>query len=190
MSGPTPQRFALIGHSAGGNLAAQVGAVSSDAHADIPLPRAIIALMPGEVFPMREPKLARIPWNDPSCSLLSAKTIWSSVTSAGGQIFAGATAVPLSRKRFILFRTDRHGFPPLIAEHTAPTGVHHRLDNGEGLFRNLQLSFSDVNALDRAGFWRISDLTLDAAFAGQTLDEATRDEERFRIWGSGVTGAK
>ena len=166
---PDTEHFALIGHSAGGNLAAQVGAVSADPHAEIPLPRAIIALMPGEVFPMREPNLGAFQGR-PFCSLLSAKTIWSSVTNAGGEIFAGATAVPLSRKRFMLFRSDRHGFPPLIAEHTAPTGVHHRLDNGEGLFRNLQLSFSDVNALDRVGFWRISDLTLDAAFAGQTLD--------------------
>ena len=90
----------------------------------------------------------------------------------------------------MLFRSDRHGFPPLIAEHTAPTGVHHRLDNGEGLFRNLQLSFSDVNALDRAGFWRISDLTLDAAFVGQTLDEATRDEDHFRNLGFWSDGRK
>ena len=52
-------------------------------------------------------------------------------------------------------------FPPLIAEHTAPTCVHPPLDDGEGVFRSLQISFGDVNALDSAGFWRIADLTLD-----------------------------
>ena len=94
------------------------------------------------------------------------------------------------RKRFILFRSDRHGFPPLIAEHTAPTGVHPLLDNGEGLFRSLQLSFGDVNAHDHAGFWRIADLTMEAAFNGQTLDDATRDEERFRNLGFWSDGRK
>ncbi len=41
----------------------------------------------------------------------------------------------------------------------------------------------DVNALDFAGFWRITDLTLDAAFAGQTLDHVARDPEQFRHLG-------
>jgi dienelactone hydrolase len=186
---PDTERFALIGHSAGGNLAAQIGAVSSDPHADIPIPRAIITVMPGEVLPMREPNLARIPGTTLLVVIVGEDDLVVG-DLRGRQIFAGATAVPPSRKRFILFRTDRHGFPPLIAEHTAPTGVHHRLDNGEGVFRSLQLSFGDVNALDRAGFWRISDLTLNAAFAGQTLDEAARDEERFRHLGFWSDGRK
>ena len=45
------------------------------------------------------------------------------------------------------------------------------------------MSFGDVNALDHAGFWRIADVTLEAAFAGQSLDEVVRDEERFRHLG-------
>ena len=186
---PDTARFALIGHSAGGNLAAQVGAISSDPHADIPVPRAIITVMPGEVLPMREPNLARIPGTTLLVVFVGEDDLVVG-DLRGRQIFAEATAVPPSRKRFILFRTDRHGFPPLIAEHTAPTGLHHRLDNGEGVFRALQLSFSDVNALDRAGFWRISDVTLEAAFAGQTLDEAARDEERFRHLGFWSDGRK
>jgi hypothetical protein len=108
----------------------------------------------------------------------------------GRQIFAEASAIPPARKRFILLRSDRHGFPPLVAEHTAPTGVHPRLDNGEGVFRSLQLSLGDVNALDRAGFWRIADLTMDAAFGGKTLDDPTRDEEGFRHLGFWSDGRK
>ena len=41
----------------------------------------------------------------------------------------------------------------------------------------------DVNALDHAGFWRIADITLQAGFAGKTLDDVARDEERFRHLG-------
>ena len=186
---PDTTRFGLIGHSAGGNLAAQVAAVSSDLDADLPQPKSLIALMPGEVLPMREPKLARIPATTLLVVIVGEDDIVVG-DLRGRQIFAEASAIPPSRKRFILFRSDRHGFPPLIAEHTAPTGIHRRLDNGEGLFRSIQLSLGDVNALDRAGFWRIGDLTLEAGFAGQTLDQATRDEERFRHLGYWSDGRK
>ena len=85
MSGPTRSSLPSSGTQRGAIWPAQVGAVSSDPHAEIPLPRAIIALMPGEVFPMREPNLRATFPGRPFCSLLSAKTIWSSVTNAGGR---------------------------------------------------------------------------------------------------------
>jgi pimeloyl-ACP methyl ester carboxylesterase len=176
------RRFALIGHSAGANLASQIAALASDPHAALPSPRAVVAVMPGEVFPTRQPGFDRIP----ETTLLIVAVGDEDIVVGdlrGRQIFAEATAIPSSRKRFILFRSDRHGYPPLVAEHTAPTGTNHRLDNGEGVLRSLQLSLGDVNALDFAGFWRIADLTLHAAFAGQTFDEAARDPEQFRHLG-------
>jgi hypothetical protein len=186
---PDPARFALIGHSAGANLAAQIAAVAADPHADLPQPKAIIALMPGEIFPMRQPSLSRIA---PQTLLIVVVGEEDVVVGdlRGRQIFTEADGIPRARKRYVFFRSDRHGFPPLIAEHTAPTGVHPRLDSGEGVFRALQRSFGDVNALDYAGFWRIADLTMEAAFDGKTLDEATRDEERFRHLGYWSDGRK
>jgi dienelactone hydrolase len=184
---PDTRRFALIGHSAGANLAAQVAALSSDPHAVLPSPRAVVAIMPGEVLPRRHPTLDRIP----ATTLLIVAVGDEDLVvgdQRGREIFAEASTIPRTHKRFILFRSDRHGYPPLIAEHAAPTGTNHRLDNGEGIFRPLQLSMGDVNALDHAGFWRIADLTLQAGFAGATLDEAARDEEQFRhlgFWSDG-----
>jgi dienelactone hydrolase len=186
---PDPARFALIGHSAGANLAAQIAASASDPHSDIPLPQALIALMPGEIIPMREPSLARIPATTLLLVVVGEEDLVVG-DHRGRQIFAEATAVARSRKRFILFRSDRHGYPPLIAEHTSPTGVHPRLDNGEGILRSLQLSLGDVNALDRAGFWRMTDLTLEAAYNGKTLDDVTRDSEQFRHLGFWSDGRK
>ena len=145
--------------------------------------------MPGQIIPMREPSLARIPATTLMIVIVGEEDLVVG-DLRGRQIFAEATAVPRSRKRFILFRSDRHGYPPLIAEHTAPTGVHPRLDNGEGIFQSLQRSFGDVNALDRAGFWRMTDLTLEAAFDGKTLDDVTRDPEQFRHLGFWSDGRK
>ncbi len=186
---PDPGRFALIGHSAGANLAAQVAAVASDPHADIPLAQALITVMPGQIIPMPEPSLSRIPATTLMIVAVGEEDLVVG-DLRGRQIFAEATAVPRSRKRFILFRSDRHGFPPLIADHASPTGVHPRLDSGEGIFRSFQLSLSDVNALDRAGFWRMTDLTLEAAFNGKTLEDITHDQEQFRHLGFWSDGRK
>jgi pimeloyl-ACP methyl ester carboxylesterase len=171
-------RVVLIGHSAGGNLAAQLAAVSADAHAGLPVPKAVIALMPGEVFPSREPRLSRIP---ASTLLLVAVGEDDLLVGdiRGRQIFAQATSVPRSRKRYMLFRSDRHGFPPIVAEHVAPTGSSRHLDTGEGLFRTIQLNLGEVNALDRAGFWRITDAVMQTAFNRLTFDETFQDERRI-----------
>jgi len=175
---PDLDRFALIGHSAGGNLAAQVAAVSGNPDSGLPEVRAAVLVMPGEVFPSRQPRLSQIP----ETTLLVVAVGEDDVVVGdlrARQIFNQASAVPRSRKRYILFRSDRRGVPPLLADHTAPTGANLRLDNGEGILRALQLNLGDVNAFDWAGFWRIADATLEAGFAGLTLDEAITDEDDF-----------
>ncbi len=185
---PAPGRYAIVGHSAGGNLAAQIAAASTDPKTELPRPRAVVIAMPGEVIPMREPSLDRI---HPSTLMLVMVGDEDLVVGdlRGRRIFEEASAVPRTHKRFVLLRSDRHGYPPIVAEHAAPTGVNRRLDNGEGFFRSLQMSFGDINALDRAAFWKMTDMTLAAAFAGKTMDDATADLERFRhlgFWSDGL----
>src|SRR5262249_45547379 len=149
---PDRQRVALIGHSAGGNLAAQMAAVALEN--GLPQPRAVVAVMPGEGVPSREPTLARIP----ATTLLVVPAAEDDRIVGGlraREIFAEATAIPPSRKKFILFRTDLHGW--LVADHFAPTAASRELNNGEGLLLNLQFSRARVDAFDRAGFWRLAD---------------------------------
>jgi hypothetical protein len=145
--------------------------------------------MPGEVVPTRQPALSSI-----SASTLMLVMVGEEDVVVGDmrarQIFTQATAIPPARKRYVFFRSDRHGHPPLVAEHTAPSGMHARLDNGEGVFRAFQISLADVNAMDRAGFWRMADFTMETAYKGKTLDEGIRDEEQFRHLGFWSDGRK
>jgi acetyl esterase/lipase len=184
---PRLDQLALIGHSAGGNLAAYIAAVASDLNSGIPSPKAVVALMPGEVFPQREPSLAKIPEKTLLVVMVGEEDILVGDVR-GREIFSEATAVPKARKRYIMFRSDRHGYPPLLAEHTAPTGANRRLDTGDGVLKSLQLTLGEVNAFDHAGFWRIADMTLDAAFSNKTLDRVITNPEQFRqlgFWSDG-----
>jgi acetyl esterase/lipase len=182
---PDRDRFALIGHSAGGNLAALMAA--SAAAAGLPRPRAVLAIMPGEVLHLPEPRPATIP----------AETLL--VVAAGDQdrvvgdfrarqIFAEATAVPPERKAYVLYRTDRRGPVPIVADHLAPTAGLKRLDSGEGPLRSYQFSHAGVDLLDRFGFWRLADVTIDAAFRGMSLAEATAQGELLRDLGRWSNG--
>jgi acetyl esterase/lipase len=178
---PDRTKFALIGHSAGGNLAVQMAAVAAEA--DLPTPRAVIAIFPGEVLPSRKPDLADVP-----ASTLLVVVAGQQDLVVGDQraraIFTSTTAIPRDRKKFILYRTDLRGYPRLRADHFAPTGAHAHFDTGDGVLPNAQMAqAAEINAFDVAGFWRMTDLTLEAAFAGKTLDEATDHGEAFRHLG-------
>ena len=108
---PDLKRFALLGHSAGGNLAAQIAAVSADPASGLPEVRAVMLFMPGEVVPLREPKLSQIP-----ASTLMIVAVGEDDLLVGDlrgrQIFSQSVAVPRSNKRYVVFRSDRHGSPP------------------------------------------------------------------------------
>jgi len=182
---PDLSRFALVGHSAGGNLSAQLAAVAAD-HG-LPHPRAVLAMMPGEVQPLPEVSLARIPAD----TLLVVAVAEDDVVVGdlrARDIFIQAASVPSARKKYVLYRSDLHGSPRLIADHLAPTSYERSLDSGDGVLRGFQTNQAETNALDRFGFWRMADITLEAAFRGVTLDDATRNGDLFRHIGYWTDG--
>lgn len=182
---PDLDRFALIGHSAGANLSALLAA--SAARSGLPRPRAVIAVMPGEVRPVPGPSLSEIPSDTLLVTVAGDRDLVVGDARARA-IHEGATAVPPERKLYVLYRSDLRGPVPLVADHLAPTAPLASLDSGEGPFRTFQMSLGEVDLLDLYGFWRLADLTLDAAFSGRTLAEATAHGARIRDlghWGNG-----
>jgi acetyl esterase/lipase len=182
---PDRSKFALMGHSAGGNLSVQMAAVAAEA--DLPVPKAVIAVFPGEVFPSRKPELCNVPASTLLVVLAGEKDLVVGDQRAR-EIFTETTAIPRERKKFILYRSDLRGVPQFRADHLAPTGAHPRFDTRDGLLPTAQMAQAEVNAFDTSGFWRIADITLEAAFAGKTLDEATDKGETFRhlgFWSDG-----
>ncbi len=177
---PDRSKFAIIGHSAGGNLAVQMAAVAAEA--DLPAPRAVLAVFPGEVLQSRKPDLADVPASTLLVVVAGEKDLVVGDQRAR-EIFAATTAIPRDRKKFVLYRSDLRGHPQFRADHLAPTGGHARFNTGDGLLAGAQMARAEVNAFDTAGFWRMADLTLEAAFAGKTLDEATGKGEAFRHLG-------
>ncbi len=169
-------RFAVMGHSTGGVLSAQVAALARSR--GLPDPRAVVAVTPGDIVRTRGPKLSDIP----ATTLLVVVAAEHDIITGDGrarQIYREATSVPTFRKKFVLFRTDLRGRPIFWADHLAPTASLASFDNGDGPFHDFQMYQGATNAIDREGFWKVADLTLAAAFAGQSLDDVTRRHGAF-----------
>jgi acetyl esterase/lipase len=177
---PDVNRIALIGHSGGGPLAAQVAAAARDF--SLPAPRAIVTLMPGEVTRRSYPSMAAIPATT-LLVVIVADADFVVGDLRARQIFAEATAIAPSRKKYIIYRSDLHRAHAMIAHHWIPAGYSPAIDTGEGLLPGLQRGLAEVDLFDRTGIWRVTDVTLDAAFSGHTLDEASAKGALFRRLG-------
>jgi acetyl esterase/lipase len=182
---PDRSRFAIMGHSTGGVLSAQLASLARSR--GLPEPSAVICVTPGELLKMRGPSLADIP----SKTLLVVIAAEHDVVTGDGrarEIYRLASSIPLSRKKYVLFRTDIRGKPAIWADHLAPTAALESFDTGEGPFHDLQMNQGATNAIDREGFWKVTDITLKAGFSGKTLDEVMKEKGstlRLGYWSDG-----
>src|SRR5829696_2906343 len=129
---PDFTKFATVGHSLGGVLAANVAALASESN--LPRVRAVMSVEPG---------ITESPINVPLADLkkIPAETLLLAV--AGDQdtlvrdtdakrIYYESTRVSARNKDFITLVSDSHGIPALQASHRAPTAHDKSYDNGEG----------------------------------------------------------
>ena len=208
---PDLNKFAVVGHSVGGLLAASVAALASESK--LPQVRAVMSVEPG---------ITEAPINIPLADLkkIPAETLLLAV--AGDQdtlvrdtdakrVYYESSTVPAANKDFVMMVTDTHGTPSLQASHRAPTAMDRSYDNGEGVGggpgnsdrvgnssarQNGRASSQDrrletmmVNALDYYGTWKLFDALCDAAFYGKNRDYALGNtpKQRFMgVWSDGV----
>ena len=207
---PDLNKFAVVGHSVGGLLAASVAALASESN--LPQVRAVMSVEPG---------ITEAPINIPLADLkkIPAETLLLSV--AGDQdtlvrdtdakrIYYESTRVPAANKDYVTMITDAHGTPSLQASHRAPTAMDREYDNGETLSgtpsnpervgnssarrngasdQGGRLDSMMINALDFYGTWKLFDALCDAAFYDKNREYAlgnTREQRFMGVWSDGV----
>ena len=169
-----PTRLVAVGHSFGAMLAVRYAAVAADQGLPVP-----IALMPAASPPAPEPgDLAAVP---AATRLLVVVAEDDQQAMSGREmgiwIWEGLAQIPPDRKDFVVVQTDRHGTPPLVADHgMAATDV-----------------FGTLDALDWYGTWKLLDALMACAFDGTWCEYALGDtpEQRFMgTWSDGVPVAE
>ncbi|MEO7730278.1 MAG: PA14 domain-containing protein [Kofleriaceae bacterium] len=141
----------LVGHSAGGTVAANM-ADTWQANA-LPFPRAMFAVEPAVDSVVPFTALDHIPATTAVACLVGNE---DTVVGRGGcdTIFDRATQVP--GKRYVWAFSDDHGTPGLVADHFAPS---------EGGY---------TDALDYFLIWKLTDAMRDCAFASTSCGLAPR----------------
>jgi pimeloyl-ACP methyl ester carboxylesterase len=202
---PDFSKFATVGHSLGGVLAANIAALASESN--LPRVRAVMSVEPGITESPINVQLADL-------KKIPAETLL--LTVAGDQdalvrdtdakrIYYESTRVSSQNKDFITLVSDLHGQPELVASHRAPTAMNKDYDSGEGvggasagsrdpigdatISRRVRPETTMVNALDYYGTWKLFDGLTDAAFTGKNREYALGNtpQQRFMgVWSDGV----
>jgi len=209
---PDLKKFATVGHSVGGILAASVAALAKES--GLPPVVAVMSVEPG---------ITEEPINIPLADLkkIPAETLLLAV--AGDQdtlvrdvdakrIYNESTRVPASNKDYVTMVSDSHGVPGLQASHRAPTAHDKAYDSGEGIGggpaevsdqgsdragglptrridgssprgRRDRVETMMVNALDFYGTWKLFDGLCDAAFYGKNREYALGNTPQQRFMG-------
>ena len=203
---PDLNKFAAVGHSMGGLLAANVAALAVESK--LPRVRAVMSVEPGITeapinFALAD--LKKIPADTLLLALAGDQD--SLVRDADAKrIYYESKHVPAGNKDFITLVSDSHGTPALLASHRAPTALDKSYDTGEGLSgapagasdpigdapqvqRRVRPETMMVNALDYYGTWKLFDALCDAAFNGKNREYALGNtpQQRFMgVWSDGV----
>jgi pimeloyl-ACP methyl ester carboxylesterase len=169
---PDLDRFAVVGHSAGGITGANLAVLSTSGR--IPRPRALMVVEPGG----RVAGINWIPMED--YSKISPDTLMLVMTGEHDLVVGEKTALRVFRgasrvrdKNFVVLKSDFHGWPFLWADHFAP----------------LANRWLRPDAHDYHGFWKLFDALCDAAFRGQNREYAfgnTPEQRSLGRWSDGT----
>ena len=203
---PELNKFAAVGHSMGGLLAANLAALASESK--LPRVRAVMSVEPGITESPINFELADLKKIPADTLLLALAGDQDSLVRDrdAKRIYYESTRVSAANKDFITLVSDSHGTPALLASHRAPTALDKSYDSGEGLSgapagtsdpigdapqvkRRVRPETMMVNALDFYGTWKLFDALCDAAFYNKNREYALGNtaQQRFMgLWSDGV----
>jgi len=167
---PDLEKFAIVGHSLGGGITAEMAVLAVEQ--GLPFPKAV---MPVQPF-VRSDSMMNNFHGIPADTLLLV-IVGENDTIAGNfsakLIFSTADQIPGDRKDFVIQRTDRHGSPPLVADHIAPL---------------CPPNSSQVDAMDYYSTWKLFDALTDYAFYGINHDYCLGNTPQQRFMGNWSDG--
>ncbi len=193
---PRFDRFAIVGHSLGGGLTAQVAARAQEA--GLPVPKAIMPTQPGwkggEQFPTD--KLSQIPTSVLMLVVVGDKDQFEK-TRQGKVIFQKTPQIPDERKRYVIVQSDSHGRPSLVADHASPLSpreeygedfTRRQLRRRRAIGRVTGMGEGTTNVLDYLGYWRLCDNLMEAAFSDRKIDAVIGSPETLSMgeWSDGT----
>lgn len=161
---PQLDKVVVAGHSWGGTLTANVGALA--ASSGLPIPKALMCVHPGAAASIWETVTEDFSLIPTGTLLLSIAGEDDTVvpTSQAYEIFAEATSIAAADRNYVLVKSDPYGEPDLFSQHGAPTGPL-------------------INALDWYGYWKWLDALCDAVVSGTNKDVALGNTPRQRYMG-------
>ncbi|MFP4058464.1 MAG: chlorophyllase/cutinase-like alpha/beta fold protein [Candidatus Brocadiia bacterium] len=180
---PERGHFALVGHSAGGAIAADLAALAAEE--GLPKPRALMVVQPGRgvgrartpFFPAAD--YTKIP-GDTLLLVVVGEDDRLVGERAAKDLFRQVSHIPPERKDYVLVRSDDHGEPPLVADHLSPCSP---------LRPHPVFPGRRIDALDYYAYWKLFDALTDYAFAGTHGEVALGDTPRQRYMGRWSDGA-
>jgi hypothetical protein len=168
---PELDKFAIVGHSLGGGITAEMAVLAAES--GLPIPKAV---MPVQPFVRLDTMMKD--FHDMPSSTLLLVIVGENDTIVGNNsgklIFTSSDQVPFDRKDFIIQRTDRYGSPPLVAGHGAPLCI---------------LGNPGTDAMDYYSTWKLFDALTDYAFYGinQEYCLGNTPEQRYMgCWSDGT----
>lgn len=172
-------RVTAVGHSLGGVLAANYTAIAAD-HG-VPVPGVLMPVEPGGctgcgdtgdrlgapvinlgAIPATVLALVIAGEDDTVVEDIAAKVIWDRLQH-----------LPRDQRDFVVFQSDSHGQPPLIADHLMP---------------QTSGAFSERDAFDYHGLWKLLDGLMACAFNGEWCDVALGGTDAQRSLGNWSDG--
>jgi pimeloyl-ACP methyl ester carboxylesterase len=181
---PQLDKVSVLGHSAGGNIAARMAARA--ASSDLPVMRAVMCVEPGKSWGPKPIPLDEISAMPSSTLLLTVVGDRDNVVKDidAKRIINESVHVPAENKNFVRMISDEYGSPALTANHFSPVA------SAGGLMASRDSAGGrSENALDYFGTWKLFDALEDAAIFGKNRDYAlgnTPHQKYMGKWSDGV----